>query len=182
MSRYARKKDANHSSVVKAFQFAGASWLNIEGSTPGAPDGALGVSGATHLVEIKPDSKLKAHAPRPTQVKFAAEWRGSPVHLVRSPAEAWQLVALLRMTAATRTKAAIALANRVAPATQSQEAPATALPASPVQKRSAAEGEVAQTATHADTVLYALGLIRKVKAQPTLVVGGTGGVNFEVKR
>lgn len=109
MSRFARKKDSNHGQVVKAFECAGASWLNIEGTTPGAPDGALGVSGHTYLVEIKPDTKLAAHKPRPSQVEFAAKWRGSPVHLVRSPQEAWQLVALLRMTHAVQVKAAVAL-------------------------------------------------------------------------
>ncbi len=109
MSRFRRMKDSNHGSVVNAFQCAGATWLNIEGSTPGAPDGALGVSGHTYLVEIKNDTKLKKDQPKPAQVAFAQKWRGSPVHLVRSPQEAWQLVALLRMAHATQVKAAVAL-------------------------------------------------------------------------
>ncbi len=109
MSRYARKKDSNHPAIVKAIEFAGASWLNIETSVAGAPDGVLGCSGATHLAEIKPDTKLKAHALKPKQVAFAEKWRGSPVHVIRSPQEAWELIALLRMTAATRAKAAAAL-------------------------------------------------------------------------
>lgn len=178
MSRYARKKDSNHGTVVEAFKFAGASWLNIEGSTPGAPDGALGVSGATHLVEIKPDSKLKAHAPRPTQMKFAAEWRGSPVHLVRSPQEAWELVALLRMTAATRTKAAIALANGVAASTGLQEGAGIAALPSPVRKRSAPNPIRAALAEDAKI----LASMAKRGDPATLVVGDSGGVNFEVKR
>lgn len=111
MSRYARKKDANHGAIVKAIEFAGCSWLNIETSTAGAPDGVMGCSGATHLVEIKPDSATKKHALRPNQVEFAAKWRGSPVHLLRTPQEAWELVALLRMTARTRDLAAMALAD-----------------------------------------------------------------------
>lgn len=179
MSRYARKKDSNHGTVVEAFKFAGASWLNIEGSTPGAPDGALGVSGATHLVEIKPDSKLKAHAPRPTQMKFAAEWRGSPVHLVRSPQEAWELVALLRMTAATRTKAAIALAHGVAASTGLQEGPATAPAAQP--RDSAADNRSALIRSGTPAISQPRPNQRRVKLA-ALAVGGSGGVNFEVKR
>lgn len=99
MTRYARRKDDNHSVVVNALRLAGASWLTIESNEAGAPDGAIGVCGRTHLVEIKQDSKLKAHALRPEQLEWADNWRGSPVHLLRSPAEAVTLVNLLRMVA-----------------------------------------------------------------------------------
>ena len=118
MSRFARRKDSNHGPVVKAFEFAGASWLNIEGTTPGAPDGVLGCSGSSHLVEIKPNTALKAHRPKPNQVAFAEKWRGSPVHLVRSPQEAWELVGLLRMSARNR-------AGMVAPVDEVTEAKPT---------------------------------------------------------
>ncbi len=118
---YARKVDSSHRAIVKAFEFAGASVAAIQSPRAGLPDLAIGVSGSTHLVEVKPDTKLKAHALKPAQVDFAAKWRGGVVHLVRSPQQAWELVALLRMSAATRTKAAIALANRVAPSTGLQE-------------------------------------------------------------
>lgn len=98
MSRFARRVDSSHRGVVNAFEFAGCSVLAISSTTTaGVPDLVVGISGRTILVEVKPDTKLKAHALRPSQVAWAAKWRGSPVHVVRSPAEAWELAALVRM-------------------------------------------------------------------------------------
>lgn len=111
MSRYARKVDGSHRKVVEAFEHAGCSVAVIQSHKAGLPDIVIGVCGSTHLVEIKNDTRLKKDAPSLEQVGFAAKWRGSPVHLIRSPVEAVALVNLLRMTAATRAKAAALLAH-----------------------------------------------------------------------
>ncbi|HET7099601.1 MAG TPA: hypothetical protein VFJ52_00505 [Terriglobia bacterium] len=100
MSHYARKQDSNARVVIDAFEAAGCSVLVITSTRPGCPDLAVGVSGRTHLVEVKPDVNVTARRNlRPTQVAFADSWRGGPVHVVRSANEAFQLAGLLRMTA-----------------------------------------------------------------------------------
>ncbi len=106
---FARKVDGSHRRVVEAFEFAGCSVAVIQSPKAGLPDLVIGVSGATHLIEVKNPTTLKKDALKPKQVAFAEKWRGSPIHVVRSQQEAWELVALLRMTAATRAKAAAAL-------------------------------------------------------------------------
>ncbi len=102
MTHFARRKDASHSGIVAAFRFAGCSWLNIEASEKGAPDGLVGCSGKTLLVEIKPTRETtkdkRQLERRPSQLEWAAKWRGSPVHVVTTPAEAWALAELVRMT------------------------------------------------------------------------------------
>lgn len=100
MSRYARKQDSNARIVIEAFERLGCSVLVLTTSRPGCPDLAIGLAGRTHLVEIKPDVGVSARRNlRPNQIAFAKTWRGSPVHLVRSPLEALQLANLLRMVA-----------------------------------------------------------------------------------
>lgn len=112
MSRFARRTDLNAHSIVKAFEAAGATVLVLSGCRAGTPDLAVGVSGRTHLVEIKQDSILRAHQPSPEQVKFARGWRGAPVHLVRTPQQALELVASVRQAAILATLAAYALASQ----------------------------------------------------------------------
>ncbi len=102
MSRYARKVDSNHGIVVDALERAGASVLSLASLGNGAPDVCFGIHGRTHLAEIKPDTKLKAHALRDNQALWAAKWRGSPVHVLRNPFEAFELVNLIRMAAQGR--------------------------------------------------------------------------------
>ncbi len=95
--RRASHKDANHRAVVNAFEGAGCSVAVIESAKAGLPDLAVGVAGVTLLVEIKPDSQLARHQPSKAQVAFAAAWRGSPVHVVRSPQQAVELAQLVRL-------------------------------------------------------------------------------------
>ncbi len=99
MSRFARKVDSNHGAIVDALEQAGASVLSLASLGKGAPDVAFGVSGRTFLAEIKPDTHLKAHAVKPHQLEWAARWRGGPVHLLRTPVDAFELVNLIRMGA-----------------------------------------------------------------------------------
>ncbi len=76
----ARRKDATHAEVVATFLAMGCSWVNLESSTAGVPDGLLGCAGRSHLVEVKPNrSTTRAKADlqqRGSQVAWAALWRG----------------------------------------------------------------------------------------------------------
>ncbi len=97
MSRFARRKDATHRPIVDTFEAMGCSWLTIEGIA-GAPDGALGCNGRTHLIEIKDGTKVPSKRKlSEEQVSFAAGWRGGPVHVIASTGAAVDLVNLLRM-------------------------------------------------------------------------------------
>ncbi len=100
MSRFARKVDRNHGTVVAAFELAGCSVLSIASVGRNAPDLVVGCAGRSHLVEVKPDVGAKAlRDPRKGQLDWAAKWRGGPVHVIRTAAEALELANLLRMTA-----------------------------------------------------------------------------------
>ncbi len=109
MSRFARRVDDNHRTILDALERAGASVLSLAPLGRGAPDVAFGICGITTLAEIKPASSLKAHKRKPNQLAWAAKWKGGVVHELRTPEEAWTLVNLIRLTSATRTKAAVAL-------------------------------------------------------------------------
>ena len=96
--RRAARLDENHRAVVNAFERCGCTVLSLAGVGFGAPDLAVGVSGQTLLVEVKPDvGEKRRRNPRENQVAFAASWRGGPVHVVRTVKEAWELARLVRM-------------------------------------------------------------------------------------
>lgn len=101
MSRFRRNKDASHSVVVDAFRRAGASVLVIDCSAAGAPDLLVGVAGRSLLVEVKNPAGKGMDKRRtrlaPAQEAFAASWRGSPVHVVCSAVEAFELANLMRL-------------------------------------------------------------------------------------
>jgi hypothetical protein len=101
--RRATRKDASHSEVVLAFQLAGASVVTL--SAPGMPDLLVGLRGAgplAHnvLVEVKaplgPKGGKSHRELLPTQVAFAAGWRGDRPWVVRSAVEARAVVAYYR--------------------------------------------------------------------------------------
>ncbi len=93
----ARRKDASHSEVVATFKAMGCTWVNLECNQEGAPDGILGVSGKTEVVEVKPESRITArNSPRLSQRVWEANWTGSKVHVVHNATEAAELVNNLR--------------------------------------------------------------------------------------
>ncbi len=93
----ARRKDASHAEVVATFKAMGCSWVNLESSTKGVPDGILGISGRTELVEVKPESRKTAqNSLRASQMAWGATWTGSAVHVVHNVTEAAALVNNLR--------------------------------------------------------------------------------------
>lgn len=109
MSRFARKIDSSQRGVVAAFSALGCTLLSIQSSTAGCPDLAVGFAGVTHLIEVKPDTKLKAHMPTDAQQRFATSWRGGDVPVVRSAADVELLVEMWRHAQLIEHKAAAAL-------------------------------------------------------------------------
>ena len=73
---YARKVDANHSIIVKAFREMGCSVFDTSRVAGGFPDILVGRNGKTALVEIKADAKAKF---TPAQQAFMLNWKGSTV-------------------------------------------------------------------------------------------------------
>lgn len=98
MNRFATgHRDSNHRVVADAFARAGCSVLELTQVGAGCPDLCIGIGGRTFLVEVKDGSKPPSRrALRKTQVDFIASWRGSPIHVVTGPVEAWNLANLLR--------------------------------------------------------------------------------------
>lgn len=134
MSRYARNVDGNHRTVVDAFRRAGCSVLVLSTSVAGAPDLLAGCAGRSFLVEVKDGSKPPSRRKlRDSQVEFAASWRGSPVHVVKSAEEAFELANLWRLCG-----------HQVATSTGSQKPHQTAGNGAPRDKRKATNGEVAE--------------------------------------
>ena len=80
MSKYARRVDANHSQIVKAFRDLGCSVFDTSRVAGGFPDIIVGKNGITVLVEIKADDKKKFTA---AQDMFMLNWKGSAVSRIQ---------------------------------------------------------------------------------------------------
>lgn len=99
-----RRRDKSEPGVIEAFRSAGASVLQLTGKD--VPDLAVGWAGQTWLVEVKSDqAKL-----RPGQERLAKEWRGSPIAVARTPAQARAL--LKRWTARATSLSSLLRAQR----------------------------------------------------------------------
>lgn len=95
--RRAARRDDNEQTIVDALEAAGASVLTI--SKKDACDLLIGYRGVNYLQEVKQgtDGKTRrttrgdrtdADGRSKGQVEFAANWRGAPPVIVRTPAEA----------------------------------------------------------------------------------------------
>lgn len=97
MSRFSRRKDANHAEVVAAFEAAGASVEAIESGRAGCPDLIVGIFGIDQLVEVKDGSKAPSkRALSKDQRNWHRAWRGRPVLVVESVEDALAVVAKMR--------------------------------------------------------------------------------------
>lgn len=96
--RRAAQVDANHRDIVDALRDVGCSVESLAGVGDGVPDLLVGRNRETWLLEVKPgDAKDKRQRElRPTQVAWHAEWKGRPVIVVRSVAEALKAVGVVR--------------------------------------------------------------------------------------
>ena len=79
--KYAAKRDANETEIIKALELTGASVLPI--SMGGVPDLLVYRRGHYYLMEVKSDKGSLTD----DQVEFHEKWKG-PIHIVRSPKEA----------------------------------------------------------------------------------------------
>jgi hypothetical protein len=86
------KRDANHADIVQVFRDTGCTVADTADVGAGFPDLVVGISGYNVLVEVKSE----AGALTPDQVRFHADWRGGKVQIVRSAAEAIELVNKVR--------------------------------------------------------------------------------------
>ena len=97
MSRYARKKDKNHGTIISCLRGLGCSVLVIDCSQANAPDICFGRSGVDQLAEIKPPSNVaRTSQLREGQVKFAASWNGRAVVVLRTVEDGERVVREMR--------------------------------------------------------------------------------------
>ena len=96
MPRYAAKVDDNQDEIVAALRGVGASVLLLHRVGEGCPDTLVGFRGDDFLIEIKDGNKIpSARKLTKHQVKFHAEWRGSPVHVVKNVDEALAVLGIM---------------------------------------------------------------------------------------
>ena len=99
MARRAAKVDANQKIIVKALRDAGATVQHLHAVGAGCPDLLVGHRGLSHLVEVKDGKKPpSARKLTPDQVVWHRDWRGSPVHVVKSVTEALAVLGIEPVT------------------------------------------------------------------------------------
>ena len=82
--RLAAKTDANHTAVVQTLREEGCTVVSTAAMAKGFPDLVVGISGQTHLIEIKDGSKVpSAQSLTSDQLIFIKHWKGSPVVIIR---------------------------------------------------------------------------------------------------
>lgn len=83
--RHNAKKDANHNEIVGYLENGGAIVKDCSKMMHGMPDLLVWHMEAWHLVEIKnPNTAYGKKGLSPSQKKFADEWQGGPVYIVRT--------------------------------------------------------------------------------------------------
>ncbi len=89
MSRYARRRDGNHSALVAVFQQLGCSVADLShAGLPGWPDVVVGCAGVDRLVEIKnPATRYGRAGLNDNQQAFSRDWRGGKLWVVSTPDE-----------------------------------------------------------------------------------------------
>ena len=85
MPKYAKRVDINQKAIVEHLRAMGGSVFHLHTVGQGCPDILLGVNNQTYLVEIKANEKAKFTE---AQIRFMAEWKGSPVVRINSVEEA----------------------------------------------------------------------------------------------
>lgn len=74
------RADSNHSEVVGWYEELFCSVVDLHEVGFGCPDLMIGLAGRTELVEVK----TKVGQLEPSQIRFARDWRGSKVTVVRT--------------------------------------------------------------------------------------------------
>jgi hypothetical protein len=86
---YGSKKDANHAEIIDAMRKAGMAVLDLSRMGKGVPDLLVSIPphsvGMTVLADVKnPKTRYGRKGLNGLQKKFAEDWQGSPVYLVRT--------------------------------------------------------------------------------------------------
>lgn len=83
------KKDANHNEIVAALEKCGATVRDLSHASNGVPDLLVWVREQWHLVEVKnPETGYGKRGLNERQKKWATDWRGGPVFILRTVDEA----------------------------------------------------------------------------------------------
>lgn len=91
------RRDDNHGEVVEAFEQGGACVLDLSSVGGGVPDIIVSYLDVLHLVEIKNGTNSYGRRGlNKRQRKWAENWRGSPVIVVHTPAQARKWLAVWR--------------------------------------------------------------------------------------
>jgi len=94
-------KDANHGTIVRAFEQGGATVVSLHTLGRGVPDLLIGFAGCDQLVEVKLPLRPSSEAggvqhPRTRlnsrQVGWHNHWRGERPRVIRTPEEAEALL------------------------------------------------------------------------------------------
>ena len=85
LPKYAAKRDANETEIIKALELTGASVLPI--SMRGVPDLLVYRRGRHYLIEVKSEKGGLTK----DQVEFHDTWKG-PIHIVRNVKEALNIL------------------------------------------------------------------------------------------
>lgn len=88
----AARTDTTQREIVRALRQAGCSVQAIQAREPGVPDLIVGRGRVTHLLEVKSPGER----PRQSQIAWHARWRGGPVQVVRTVADALACVGVTR--------------------------------------------------------------------------------------
>lgn len=87
VNRYSAKRDANEPEIIDALEAIGCSVDRTPGGE-GRPDLIVGFRGSDVRIEIKmPGEKLNV-----IQRRYHSEWKGAPIHVAYSIAEAIAIV------------------------------------------------------------------------------------------
>lgn len=83
--RYGAKKDANHKQMAAVLEQLGVPFLDLSSMGCGIPDGLACVKGQAQLVEFKnPATAYGRRGLNPLQRKWADQWRGGCIYILRS--------------------------------------------------------------------------------------------------
>jgi hypothetical protein len=105
VSRYARRIDDNHRSIVEALEKVGCLVLSLAAVGKGVPDLLVLRAGRLFLLEIKDGSKVASRRElTPAQRSFRRLW---PVHVVLSPIDALRAVGLTAPQEAVERRAKV---------------------------------------------------------------------------
>lgn len=86
--KYGPKKDANHDEIFDELRQHCAVY-DLSKAGGGLPDGVAWICGAWHLFDVKnPKTGYGRRGLNPVQKKWLAQWKGGPVYLIYSVAEA----------------------------------------------------------------------------------------------